>query len=47
MHSLATPAALLLQFSQNAFPILLVEHLRFSHGGEDRLGAPRVMTTAF
>jgi hypothetical protein len=32
--------ALLLQFPQNAFPILQVERLRFSHGGEHRLGAP-------
>ena len=44
---LSGPHALLLQFPQNAFPILLVERLCFSHGGEDRLGARRVMPMAF
>jgi hypothetical protein len=38
---------LLLQFPQNVFPILLVERLRFSHGGENCLGATRVMAMAF
>jgi len=47
MRSLATSWPYSPQFPQNALPILLVERLRFSHGSEDNLGAPRVMTMAF